>query len=350
MSALRSPAAANQRPRLLLRLWFATQVFLETAEGLRDALLSLAPQLEVEVAIEVVREVNQPTSYDGSEAAAVVTVLIGASYLSPWALQEGSARDRRWVVYQMEQLNSPHFSYAYREVMRAASQLWDFSPMHVRLWNSGAESALPKARFVPLPVPHRVIGAAVAAVEEGDGEQEDEEAEAEEEEDIDVLFYGACNERRLHVQRCFAAFAPHLNAQFVMSYDLFGEQRDELIRRSKVLLNVHFYPLAALEVHRIDLLLAKGKCVVSERSSDAELDAAYDDAVAFVDTMREPQQALLIVQKTLELLANRSERLQLRRAGQRFIREKQQQLAAPLKEAIDELVRCSVAETQPPRC
>ncbi|CAM9745415.1 unnamed protein product, partial [Choristocarpus tenellus] len=36
----------------------------------------------------------------------------------------------------------------------------------------------------------------------------------------------------------------------------------------KVVLNLHFYPDAALEVHRISYLLALGKCVLSEPSSD----------------------------------------------------------------------------------
>ncbi len=42
--------------------------------------------------------------------------------------------------------------------------------------------------------------------------------------------------------------------------------------------NIHYHEDAALEVHRIDPLLAAGKCVLSEYSSDAELDALYMDA------------------------------------------------------------------------
>uniref|UniRef100_A0A7S2USD8 Uncharacterized protein n=1 Tax=Fibrocapsa japonica TaxID=94617 RepID=A0A7S2USD8_9STRA len=74
-----------------------------------------------------------------------------------------------------------------------------------------------------------------------------------------------------------------LKVAFYLDYNLFGEERDMLIEQSKVVLNVHFYPQAALEVHRIEYLLAKGKCVVSERSSDPALDSQYEGAVLFVD-------------------------------------------------------------------
>lgn len=44
---------------------------------------------------------------------------------------------------------------------------------------------------------------------------------------------------------------------------------------AQIVANVHYHDDAALEVHRIDPLLAAGKCVLSEYSSDAELDALY---------------------------------------------------------------------------
>eukprot|EP01043_Picozoa_sp_COSAG02_P014041 COSAG02_NODE_572_length_20163_cov_9.875461_10_plen_319_part_00 len=49
----------------------------------------------------------------------------------------------------------------------------------------------------------------------------------------------------------------------------------------QIVANVHFHEDAALEVHRIDPLLAAGKCVLSEYSSDAELDALYKHEVVF---------------------------------------------------------------------
>jgi hypothetical protein len=48
----------------------------------------------------------------------------------------------------------------------------------------------------------------------------------------------------------------------------------------QVVANIHYHEDAALEVHRIDPLLAAGKCVLSEYSCDADLDALYMTADA----------------------------------------------------------------------
>ncbi|KAK3264256.1 hypothetical protein CYMTET_26996 [Cymbomonas tetramitiformis] len=59
------------------------------------------------------------------------------------------------------------------------------------------------------------------------------------------------------------------------------QEQEECINRAKVILNAHFYPEASLEVHRLDPLLARGKCILSEISSDVALDALYSSAVVF---------------------------------------------------------------------
>jgi hypothetical protein len=62
---------------------------------------------------------------------------------------------------------------------------------------------------------------------------------------------------------------------FELDYAMWGAAREAAIHAARVVLNVHFYETAALEVHRVNHLLALGKCVVSEPSSDAALDAHY---------------------------------------------------------------------------
>ena len=49
----------------------------------------------------------------------------------------------------------------------------------------------------------------------------------------------------------------------------------DCINRARVIVNVHYYPTAGLETHRIDGAHAKGKCVVSEHSLDPGLDELY---------------------------------------------------------------------------
>ncbi|MFJ8106285.1 glycosyltransferase [Streptomyces sp. NPDC096132] len=99
------------------------------------------------------------------------------------------------------------------------------------------------------------------------------------EEDIDVLFVGSLNERRLETIRQLEAAG--LNA--VARFGLYGDERDALIARAKIVLNVHFYEAKVFEIVRVSYLLANGRFVVSERGSGPEEEAPFADGAAFGD-------------------------------------------------------------------
>ncbi|MFJ3306928.1 hypothetical protein ACIPSA_28170 [Streptomyces sp. NPDC086549] len=99
------------------------------------------------------------------------------------------------------------------------------------------------------------------------------------EEDIDVLFIGSLNERRLAPIRYLASEG--LNA--VARFGLYGEARDALLARAKIVLNVHFYEAKIFEIVRVSYLLANGRFVVSEHGCDTEEEAQYAAGVAFAD-------------------------------------------------------------------
>jgi hypothetical protein len=96
------------------------------------------------------------------------------------------------------------------------------------------------------------------------------------ERDIDVLFYGSVNTRRevildrlenagLKVERCFG---------------LYGDARDEMIARSKVVINIHYYATKIFETVRISYLLANRICVLSEESrAESSLERVRDGIV-----------------------------------------------------------------------
>jgi hypothetical protein len=84
--------------------------------------------------------------------------------------------------------------------------------------------------------------------------------EQRQEKDIDVLFYGCVNERRKKVLDELAG------TKLVVLFGKYGKERDELIARSKIILNIHFYERKILEVVRISYLLNNGCFVVSEES------------------------------------------------------------------------------------
>lgn len=106
----------------------------------------------------------------------------------------------------------------------------------------------------------------------------------------DILFFGGLSDRRRAV---FNATLPGMSSAVrtvivtgTMKDMVFDDERDDLVIRSKVVVNFHGTNQASLNVHRINYLLALGKCVVSERSeTDPQLDEEYSEAVVFVDNV-----------------------------------------------------------------
>jgi len=94
---------------------------------------------------------------------------------------------------------------------------------------------------------------------------------------VDVLLFGTLNSRREEIGRLLRNKG--LNVVFKRFTSL--EEQESYICSAKVVVNVHYYPEASLEVHRVNPLLARGKCVVSEMGSDPELDDMYKSAVVF---------------------------------------------------------------------
>ncbi|GAF89452.1 unnamed protein product, partial [marine sediment metagenome] len=165
---------------------------------------------------------------------------------------------QRYVLYQGEQLKSSYFTHSYREKIKGAVHVFDHSRKGQELCSSlGCESTQ-----VSFPV-----SVDVSCVPP-DPEQR-----------YDLLFYGCGNARRSSLKESFRR--SDLTSKFFLGFDLFGERRDREISSAAVVLNVHFYAEASLEVHRINYLLARGKVVLSEPSSDTEMDALYSSVVHF---------------------------------------------------------------------
>jgi hypothetical protein len=97
--------------------------------------------------------------------------------------------------------------------------------------------------------------------------------------DIDVLFFGSVNPRRRDV--IDAMRATGLNVQAV--FGAYGAERDALIARSKLVLNLHYYEAKVLEIVRISYLLANRCAVLSERGADPAEDEQLAGGVAFAE-------------------------------------------------------------------
>jgi hypothetical protein len=163
------------------------------------------------------------------------------------------------ILYNLEQvqLGSSWFRPELLDLFRRYT-LWDYSRRNVAAL---AALDVPVARVVPIGYVPELTRIEHAV-----------------DPDIDVLFFGSLNPRRIAIiDRLRAA---GLRAEAV--FGVYGKQRDDLIARAKVVLNVHFYEAKVLEMVRLSYLLANRCCVLSEASSDPEEDDALAAGVAFV--------------------------------------------------------------------
>ncbi len=173
---------------------------------------------------------------------------------------------KNYIVAQTEQPGSNWFNPSLYEALDGAMGIIDFSPRLNEKWTSLGYNSF----YVPIRIPLDMF------IDTGDKDIFFKDTPK----DIDVLFYGGRRNRRVRLERRLKKKFPKKEIVF-RYYDLFGEEREEFIARSKIVLNTHFWPESSLETHRIEYLMARGKCVVSENSMDQDLDAEYERAVTF---------------------------------------------------------------------
>ncbi len=158
-----------------------------------------------------------------------------------------------YEVYQFEQIDSPHFkNEAYITILKNAKKVYDFS--HIG------------AMFL------------TKLLDRTDILQKNYISEVKWRKDAtkkyDVSFIGSLNNRRNAIMD---------NISICKWNNLSKKEFDGIVAKSKILINIHYYQNAALEVARIEELLSLNSFIISERSADNALDSMYEGLVVFTD-------------------------------------------------------------------
>jgi GR25 family glycosyltransferase involved in LPS biosynthesis len=159
---------------------------------------------------------------------------------------------KNYIVYQCEQYSSQWFTPRYLGIINGAAQVWEFSENGMSRYGSSFDGRV-------FHVPAGLIKGQYAA------------------KSIPVLFYGSMNDHRMEVIR-------ELKAKGIgvfCAQNIFGQDILNLISRSKVVLNIHFYKNAHLETFRINEALSCGCIVVSENSEGCYYPSVYDKLVMY---------------------------------------------------------------------
>lgn len=129
------------------------------------------------------------------------------------------------------------------------------------------------------------------------------------EKDIDVLFYGSINQRRLFILEELE----RNNIKPVVVFNVFGSELANLIGRSKIILNIHFYANRHLEFLRLLHLMTNCCAIVTEGIEDliSESDLIQGLSVSTYNN---------IVDTTIKLLNDDQSLVDLRQRAQRVLR------------------------------
>lgn len=188
----------------------------------------------------------------------MLNIVIGAHLLSDKQLYE---LPHNVILYNFEQFDC-HSSWIRPNYIDALSshRCWDYSRYNIAALTRQRPNASPE--YVPLgyaPPLTRLL-------------------KDSDEEEIDVLFYGCLNPRRKKVLDVLAAEG--YNVQ--IAYGAYGAERDSLIRKAKLVLNIHYYDSHIMEAVRVSYLMANSKAVVSECADDTEVYSHYRDGLCLV--------------------------------------------------------------------
>ena len=138
-------------------------------------------------------------------------------------------------------------------------------------------------------------------------------------EDIPILFYGSVNDRR---QRIFDALKAD-GVEIVHAFNVYGAERDALIARAKIILNVHFYADKVFEIVRVMYLLANQKFVISESGLDHALEQPFVGGMIFApyDGLVEQCRNFLKRKENREYIAKKGFNLVKQRRQSEFLRK-----------------------------
>ena len=212
------------------------------------------------------------TLLDNSLASDAINIVIGAHLLGDAALR---SLPNNVILYNFEQFDkdSKWMSGGYVAAL-AANRCWDYSQrnlleLHRRYPHAPAE-------FVPLA--YSSVLTRLPRIDQ----------------DIDVLFYGTVSPRRLAVldalaragAKVFVGRRQHGNridaAGDEINPAIYGGERDALIQRAKIVLNIHHYESQILEVVRLSYLMSNSKAIVSECGPNTEVYPHLRDGLCLV--------------------------------------------------------------------
>jgi hypothetical protein len=208
----------------------------------------------------------------------------------------------KYVLYQLEQLNDKgagnahpplSFNALLCRLIQNSFVTFDYSHVNLKYY---PEPLRNKVRVLIPPILNIHVNSVII-----------KNIKAEEEGSIDVLFYGSPNSRRNIILGKLKTHLLRRGYNMTAVTGLFGKDLIDIISKSKVVLNIHFYENSIFENERIHSALRFPRVrVVSERASetDATMDPIYASHphIYFCDEIRNYSNVEVEVESNVDIV------------------------------------------------
>ena len=159
----------------------------------------------------------------------------------------------KYIIYQLEQVKqSKWINQLYLDRIEQSLFTLDYSLYN---YNNFEEKYRKKIYYFPIPIKNEIISNNIDI-------------------NYDLLFFGCLNTRRKNI--CYKL----KNKYNILIVDnLFGDKLYKVIMKSKIILNIHYYKNAILEIARINDVIRFNKVIISEKSCDKKNMKFYNNII-----------------------------------------------------------------------
>jgi len=190
-------------------------------------------------------------------------------YLILFSKHKHNLLPKRVIFYQIEQLESKFLSYSnyfnkFKYIGIKAEKIWEYSTSASTKYK---KYFYDKLEWKPMPF----------VIEKNIQSYNFDSCE------YDVFFYGNKNIRR---EKILSELSNTFNIK--ICFGCYNIEKFNLISKSKIILNIHYYKNAGLETCRINEILNYNKIVISEKSlTDVNNINLYTEIIEFIDEIDE---------------------------------------------------------------
>lgn len=234
-----------------------TKYLLNIANSLRSMLYGMKFSAEVMSSEEISREIEREIP-----GVHYIFLCIGHMFHLP--------KKSKYYIYNLEQVNyHPDFPLLglvdnraefINTAFKNATNIFDYSEMNITNYPEDFKN---KALYLPVPL--------------------EENPKIISEKEYDVLFFGGLNDRR---KKILEYLKKDMNIRVVTN--VFGEELYDMIKKARIVLNIHFKGESLLETARIyDCIRHSTPLIISEESIDKAVMEEYKDIVNFVPVIKE---------------------------------------------------------------